>query len=186
MIKNPILFIALMLLIQACSSTKENNEKEKAPVTTKVPVISTIQRHARVGMDRTNMIEQRRLAFDRMAVATPSYTNSDGMLIYNKVEMVPVYSGGNVAMDTFLEANLTYPHDSGDNQEGTVFVDFIVDATGAVRNASVIDATFDGEDAAFRKEAIRVVNAMPKWKAGRQEGHTVNVQMSLPITFLLK
>ena len=34
-------------------------------------------------------------------------------------------------------------------------------------------------------EALRVINAMPKWKPGEKDGKKVNVKMVLPIVFKL-
>jgi protein TonB len=33
------------------------------------------------------------------------------------------------------------------------------------------------------KEAVRVVESMPKWNAGKQRGKAVNVYFTLPINF---
>ncbi|MEQ8425060.1 MAG: energy transducer TonB [Cyclobacteriaceae bacterium] len=178
----------LVLSIQACGPSQAKKEVKAAPEPKpeKEVVISASERHARVGMKRTKMTEERRVAFARLVEVTPFYTDADGVLIYNKAETVPHYNGGEDAMNLFLEENTRYPKGAMEEKlEGTVFVDFLVDANGNIRRASVANSTFTGDDKLFREEAIRVVNSMPKWKAGRQGGNTVNVQFSLPVTFLL-
>ncbi len=72
-----------------------------------------------------------------------------------------------------------------DQVEGTVFVDFVVGAGGAVRDAEVTEATNDAAKQAFSEEAIRVVSSMPAWTPGTQRGKPVDVRVSLPITFQL-
>jgi len=54
-----------------------------------------------------------------------------------------------------------------------------VDAKGNVRNAQVMK----GADKLLNDEALRVINAMPKWIPGRQGGRNVNVYFNLPIEF---
>ena len=39
---------------------------------------------------------------------------------------------------------------------------------------------------ALNEEALRVINAMPKWQPGTQGGRKVNVQLTLPVTFRLQ
>jgi len=65
--------------------------------------------------------------------------------------------------------------------EGTVHVSFVVWNDGSIRNTSILRGIGGGCD----EEAIRVVNLMPKWKPGIQLTKKVNVQMSLPVKFVL-
>jgi protein TonB len=115
---------------------------------------------------------------------TPSYTDKNGNLVYNKAEMEPTYVGGIEAMRSYLKYNLKYPQDAFDKQdEGLVFVDFIVDKNGIVRDVEVTEETNENVDVSFRSEAARVVSSMPKWTAGRQNGKEVDVKFSVPILF---
>lgn len=70
--------------------------------------------------------------------------------------------------------------------EGTVFVDFVVDEKGRVREVVASDVV--GEDVAisFKEESVRVVAAMQGWNAGRQNGKPVDTSFSIPITFQLE
>ncbi len=65
--------------------------------------------------------------------------------------------------------------------EGRVFVQFVVDEGGNVRDAVVLRGIGAGCD----EEALKAVNSA-KFKPGMQRGTPVKVKMSLPITFKLK
>ena len=96
---------------------------------------------------------------------------------------MPAYPGGRKAMSQFIFDNLKYPKDAIEkNTEGTVYVTFVVDKEGVVRNVKILRGIGDGCD----EEAMRVVKAMPAWKPGKQEGKAVNVQFNLPLVFKLQ
>ncbi|MBT6766065.1 MAG: energy transducer TonB, partial [Prolixibacteraceae bacterium] len=43
-----------------------------------------------------------------------------------------------------------------------------------------------GVNPSLDKEALRVVNGLPKWKPGKQRGQAVNVSYTVPINFVLQ
>lgn len=97
-------------------------------------------------------------------------------------EVMPQYEGGLKALYKFLRKTLRYPSVSQRiGEEGTVYVKFVIDATGAVTAVEVSR----GVSAALDKEASRVISLMPHWKPGKQHGSPVNVRMSLPIKFAI-
>jgi protein TonB len=65
--------------------------------------------------------------------------------------------------------------------EGQVFVSFVVDSEGKISEVT----TIKGISADCDKEAVRVVQMMPPWKAGKQNGKPVKVRFVLPIKFKL-
>jgi TonB family protein len=106
--------------------------------------------------------------------------DADG--VYTEVEQVPDFAGGFPALITYLSENLQYPADARKNNvTGTVFVEFIVRADGSVDRAQVLR----GPDASLGAEAVRVVQAMPKWVPGQEKGQPVPVKYVLPIKFVL-
>ena len=190
MIKNliPSVLLATFFFIVSCETPKRNDKPNSAKVK---PLLQkgrkgATERHARVGMNTTRIAEDRRLALVKVAAVTPYYTGDDGKLIYYKSETIPTYTGGYPAIALFLEENLQYPSSNNEEiREGTIFVDFIINANGSIRNVNTTDSTFAGDDEAFRKEAKRLVGLMPKWIPGRQQGKPVDVEYSVAITFLL-
>jgi protein TonB len=63
-----------------------------------------------------------------------------------------------------------------------VYVNFVVDKDGKIKESKVLRGIGGGCD----EEALRVVRAMPEWKAGRQNGRNVQVSYNLPVNFTLK
>ena len=190
MIKNliPFALLAMLRFVSSCGSPKNESKpsSEQAIVPVEEVRRGATERHARVGMNTTRIAEERRIAMTKVAEVTPYYQGADGNLIYYMSETIPTYVGGEPAIALFLEENLRYPvSNTEENREGTIFVDFIINADGSIREVSTTDSTFAGDDETFRKESIRLVNLMPKWIPGRQHAKAVDVRYSVPITFLL-
>ena len=98
-------------------------------------------------------------------------------------ENSPEYPGGMEALSKFIADNIRYPEQAKrDNIQGKVLVRFAIEPGGSVADAEVLRGIGGGCD----EEALRVVNAMPKWKPGRVNGNPVRVQYTLPITFKLQ
>lgn len=100
--------------------------------------------------------------------------------VFDVVEEQPSFPGGQGAMMSWLSDNIKYPVTAAQNGvQGRVLVQFIVGKSGDISDVKVIR----GVDPSLDREAVRVVNAMPKWKPGRQGGENVNVRYTLPLTF---
>jgi len=102
--------------------------------------------------------------------------------VFTVVEQMPEYSGGYEAMMKFISKNIKYPASARRmGIEGQVFVSFVVDTEGKISEVQ----TIKGISADCDKEAVRVVQLMPPWKAGKQNGKPVKVRFVLPIKFKL-
>lgn len=97
------------------------------------------------------------------------------------VETMPEFTGGQKALDAFLISNLRYPQPAMESGiSGTVYVSFLIDKAGNVRDIKVLRGIGGGCD----EEAIRVIKLTSgKWKPGKQNGKTVQVLMTIPIKF---
>ena len=103
--------------------------------------------------------------------------------VYNVVEIMPEYPGGQKAMFEFIVNNMEYPVKAREKGvEGVVYVNFVINKTGAVTKAKVMRGIGSGCD----EEALRVVNAMPDWNPGLQRGKPVNVSFNLPVKFKVR
>lgn len=99
------------------------------------------------------------------------------------VEDMPEFPGGEAALRSFIAQSIKYPQIAQENGiQGRVYVQFVVDRDGSVSNAVVAR----GVDASLDKEALRVVNTLPKWKPGMQRGKPVRVSYTVPINFVLQ
>ncbi len=106
----------------------------------------------------------------------------DTATIYVVVEQDPEFPGGMESLYQYLAGNVKYPAEAKANKiEGRVYVTFVVEKDGSVTNARIIRSPHESLSA----EALRVVQAMPKWRPGRTGGKPVRVQFNLPINFKL-
>ena len=103
--------------------------------------------------------------------------------VYEKVEVMPEFPGGEQAMMDFVAKNVVYPQEARDKEiSGRVMVGFIVEKDGGISDAKVVKGIGGGCD----EEAVRVVNAMPKWKPGKQKSKPVRVSFMMPFNFKLQ
>ncbi|SEM90664.1 outer membrane transport energization protein TonB [Chitinophaga rupis] len=104
--------------------------------------------------------------------------------IFTFVEQPPTFPGGEEALAKYLSKNIRYPRVAQENGiSGTVFVQFVVDSEGTIKDVKTVGAAKGG---GLEDEAVRVVKTMPKWKPGKQNGRQVSVQFNLPIRFTLQ
>lgn len=102
--------------------------------------------------------------------------------VYSKVEQLPEFPGGFDALEQWKKQHIVYPEQAIEGgAEGQVVVRFIIRETGEVTDAEILRSI----DPALDKEALRLVNSMPKWKPGQQDGKTVSVRWDEPITFTM-
>ncbi len=98
-------------------------------------------------------------------------------------EQMPMFQGGDRKLMEYLENNVQYPPECEETcVQGRVVVTFLVERDGSISNAKVVKSVHPLLDA----EALRVVEAMPKWIPGRQNGVTVAVKYTIPVTYRLK
>ena len=103
--------------------------------------------------------------------------------IFQIVEEMPSYPGGDQKLMEFVAKNIKYPQIARETGiQGRVFVGFVVEPDGSVSNVKVLRGIGGGCD----EEAMRVVKSMPKWKPGKQRGKAVRVSYMLPVNFKLQ
>jgi TonB family protein len=102
---------------------------------------------------------------------------------FDVVEQMPEYPGGLPELMKYISMNVHYPEAAmKTGTQGRVLVRFIVEEDGTVSDARVVQRVSDELDA----EALRVVNAMPKWTPGRQKSQPVRMKYTLPVSFRLQ
>jgi TonB family protein len=78
---------------------------------------------------------------------------------------------------------LKYPQNAVRNGvQGTVTVQFVIEKDGKISDVKVVK----GVDEELDAEALKVVSASPKWKAGKVGGAKVRSSLTLPIDFRLE
>jgi periplasmic protein TonB len=112
----------------------------------------------------------------------PIIENDDVIPTVTLTDLMPEFPGGDPARQAYLAKNTKYPnYDKAADIQGTVYLRFIVDENGWVRDIEILRGVSPGLDA----EAIRVLQNMPRWSPGLQNGKPVRVVFSLPIKFVL-
>ena len=122
----------------------------------------------------------------------PSATEATGKAIQPVVEtkenntpltwaqVMPEYPGGIEALKKFMLKNLRQPDNLTAGEKIVVRALFVVNKYGQIEQ---VEITGRGR-ADLDKEVMRVVNKMPLWKPGLQNGKAVAVYFNLPVTFL--
>jgi TonB family protein len=186
---NIFVFALALVLMQACGSkSKENAQKELDAAATKVNAEDKAAADKREATEKRQAAQKERLrvAAEKRAAAEKTYKDAKGDIIYNKVEVAPLFPGGEKAMTKYFTENLKYPKSAETTGwEGTIYVDFVVGKDGNVRGATVTDETDPDVDQSLKDEAIRVVTNMPKWTPGKQHGKPVHVRFNIPVAFKL-
>lgn len=126
--------------------------------------------------------QQQKPAVKTTVKFTPPQVSEKGDKPMQNPEKSPEYKGGMEAMQKFIASNIHYPPSAmKTGTQGTVYVQFIITKTGKISNAKVLRGI--GLDC--DKEALRVVNAMPDWKPGKDKGKAVATSFQIPIKFQL-
>ena len=102
-----------------------------------------------------------------------------GEVNVSKVQM-PTFPGGQKAMMQYLAENVKYPASAREKKlTGRVIVQFVVEKDGSITETKVMKSVAPELDA----EALRIVNSMPKWTPGMQDGKIVRVKFFIPVIF---
>ena len=170
----------------------DKDVKEEMP-----PMVKMNKETKAIGTETKEGVEDRNIVADRSTVATPEQIipkiekpvaeapkveapkEDIEKKIFTFAEQQPTFKGN---VQAWLTSHLQYPASAADNNiQGKVVVKFVVGRDGSVSRAEVVR----GVDPALDREALRVVNSMPKWNPGMNNGQPANVWFQLPITFKL-
>lgn len=116
--------------------------------------------------------------------------------VYNEVEVMPRFPGceemegtdeekracANQKLMQFFGEQIRYPQAAKEGQlQGPVVVQFTVFADGTIGDSKILRDIGGGAG----EEALRVVEKMPEWTPGQQEGKAVAVRFTMPVMFKL-
>ena len=114
----------------------------------------------------------------------------DNTVFFVPVEDMPIFrpainktqEEADIDLHNYVASRVEYPEMARANGiEGKVYVSFVVDKKGKVKDVKVARKT----DPLLETEAIKVVKALPDFLPGRQRGQEVNVSYSVAINFRL-
>ena len=106
-----------------------------------------------------------------------------GDKVFDVVDEMPQVPGGVSELMKFLSTNIRYPKEAMEKgEQGRVLVTFVVEKDGSIGDTKIITSISPQLDA----EALRIINAMPAWTPGKQNGGPVRVKYTIPVTFRLQ
>ena len=108
------------------------------------------------------------------------------------IDKVPVFPGCenaedkrvcfNTAIKKHIRKHFRYPEEAQkQGVQGRVNIMFTIDIDG-----SIVNIRKRGPSKVLEEEAVRIINRLPKMKAGEHKGKAVRVPFSIPITFKLQ
>lgn len=102
--------------------------------------------------------------------------------VFDVVEQMPQFPGGDAALFQYLSGHIKYPSIAEENGvQGRVIVTFVVERDGSITDVKIMKSV----DPSLDREAARVVKSMPRWIPGKQNGSSVRVKYTVPVTFKL-
>ncbi len=103
--------------------------------------------------------------------------------VFMVVEQKPEFPGGDAALMKYFSDNVRYPVVAAENGiQGRVVCQFTIWKDGSVSDIQVVR----GVDKSLDREAIRLIENMPKWKPGKQRGKAVACKFTVPVRFKLQ
>lgn len=101
--------------------------------------------------------------------------------IYEKVDKMPQYPGGEGELQKFIATNVNYPAEAFEqNAQGTVIARFVVTAEGNIEDVQIVQRVHPAIDT----EVMRVIGKLGRFIPGSQGGKPVNVYYTLPVSFM--
>lgn len=107
-------------------------------------------------------------------------SNQDGEFVYDFVEEMPTFPGGDEGLKKYIADHLVYPKKlKKEGIGGRVFVAAIIEKDGEVTH----ETAYKGINKKLEYEALRLVQGMPNWIPGKHKGKVVRVKVVIPVEF---
>ena len=118
--------------------------------------------------------------YDTGVIIQDTVKKVDDNSIYETVDQLPQFPGGDIELMNFLEKQIKYPSiESISNINGKIICGFIVDKDGSISDITI----YRSLDPILDSIAVKAIKAMPKFIPGKQNGQAVRVRYTLPIIF---
>lgn len=116
----------------------------------------------------------------------PGKKNVAGIMPYYECDQKPTFLGSSDPgkfIEQWVYHYLKYPAEAvREGIQGRVLVEFIIANDGKVTDVKVVKGVSEELDA----EAVRVIEASPKWKPAKVNGEKVSCTMTIPVEFRLE
>ena len=115
----------------------------------------------------------------RAAVIKPT-ADPDSSKIFGAAEEMPSFPGGEKALMQYIKDNTYYPKEMCEGAaQGRVMVGFVINEDGSISDVKVLRSLTPECD----EVAVKIVNGMPKWNPGKQNGKAVKTKYTVPVSF---
>lgn len=171
--------------IEIVQTAQELPPPPPPPAPEVVEVLNVVENDVQVESVNINTEDDKNKGVDlnvNLTTAAPVEEEEDHV-IFQVVEKMPSFPGGDQELFKFLNDNVKYPVIAQENGiQGRVICQFVVNKDGTIVDVEVVRSV----DPSLDKEAIRVIKAMPKWTPGLQRNKPVRVKYTLPVMFRLQ
>lgn len=170
--------------IEVVQTAQELPPPPPPPAPEVVEVLNIVENNVEVASVNINTEDDKNkeVAISAPVVSGPIVEEED-QVVFQVVEKMPTFPGGDAALFKFLGDNVKYPVIAQENGvQGRVICQFVVNKDGSIVDVEVVRSV----DPSLDKEAIRVIKSMPKWSPGQQRGKPVRVKYTLPVNFKLQ
>lgn len=167
------LFAGMLLLSSAKISRNEEIKDLAERIPAPVPVMSSVVAETKTASLFSTEPSPQDTTKKRKQAKVYDFTQAD---------TPPSFPGGMNNFYKYLGETVKYPKEAQDkNVQGKVFLSYIIEKDGTVNDVKVERGLGSGLD----EEAVRVLEASPKWTPGKKGNQPVRVMYNLPINFAL-
>lgn len=118
----------------------------------------------------------------RRTVALNTSRGTTTVYLSEEVDVHPSFPGGDRQMLEFINSERHYPAEAyRAGIEGRVLCSVLIDADGSIAGVEVVR----GVERSLDAEAVRIIEAMPKWKPGLIDNTPVPTLCLIPVSFRL-
>ena len=171
--------------IEVVQTAQELPPPPPPPAPEIVEILNVVEDNVEVASVEINTEDDKNkvVAISAPVTSSAPIEEEEDQVIFQVVEKMPSFPGGDAALFKFLNENVKYPVIAQENGvQRRVICQFVVNRDGSFVDVEVVRSV----DASLDKEAIRVIKSMPKWSPGQQRGKPVRVKYTLPVNFKLQ
>lgn len=148
-----------------------------------VSLASCIRKHKKQDEAKPLFPKERNLTQEEYTGYKYIRSTKENTSVLEVVEQMPSFPGGDEELLKYLSDNIRYPIIAQKNGiQGKVILRFVVRENGTIGKVEILRSL----DPACDKESIRVIKSMPRWISGKQNGISVPVWYTIPISFRLE
>lgn len=107
------------------------------------------------------------------------YNNEGVGIAYFDYEIKPQFPGGEKELQRYLKGNIHYPQSNYRQQDAVVLARFIDSENGQIKDVEIVNKTNE----MMQNEVRRVINKMPTWISGKEDGNPVSEYYLLHVSF---